>query len=561
MMTINPDPPFVWPEPRQSEGLCSYRHAPAFAELALKSQSVFGIVSGLTARGVETIADWLRKSPNLRASLLVMPYPTCQTTETELTGFLDLVADTGRLEVRVHAQKSVIDRVTNVLCFLLPGLDTVYLAVGPTEDLGLALATPGQINFVFRADPVLLEGFKNYFDWQWARSSVLSVETSTQIPALKLPEGSEEAAQLWAAYVKACSAVTPNAEGDGAVPQVNPKTGIVSIQTADGTTVKSVTEQHGLRKLDELAQRIAKLYARGSLVSVDKLGRIRPLDAPLDPSIFGDAAELHRGSVVRKLSMRASIIDEATLIEIEKHRKSLRPLLTKFTFGLAENMRWMPSEARGLFEAELKRMNEEGQKLIGDLLQGDVEEFIKGKKDKLVDDINAMHEALGRPGKVTDDAVETVMASLKARLSKAQTANFMPPLSYSTLGFAVTENESASPWGQAFSFIADVAAFPRRALADSYFFRGLKVPEDDLIDAMNIADDPICRGRNARNIKERCREELAVLQRIEFAELSARQRCGLVSRLLSGSPAKAITEELEKIEKESGSGNGHAATT
>jgi hypothetical protein len=77
--------------------------------------------------------------------------------------------------------------------------------------------------------------------------------------------------------------------------------------------------------------------------------------------------------------MRVSLIDEKTLKEIDKRRQGLRRLLTKFTFSLADNMRWMPVTAKNLFESELKRINEEGQKLIADLLKGDLNAFVKGK--------------------------------------------------------------------------------------------------------------------------------------------------------------------------------------
>jgi hypothetical protein len=82
--------------------------------------------------------------------------------------------------------------------------------------------------------------------------------------------------------------------------------------------------------------------------------------------------------------MRVSVIDEKTLKEIDKRRQGLRTLLTKFTFSFADNMRWIPLAAKGLFESELKRIDEEGQKLISIVLKGDVNAFIKGKHDALV---------------------------------------------------------------------------------------------------------------------------------------------------------------------------------
>ena len=76
-------------------------------------------------------------------------------------------------------------------------------------------------------------------------------------------------------------------------------------------------------------------------------------------------------------------------------------------------------------------------------------------------------------------------------MRKVQSANFMPKLSYSVVSFSRTDNAMVSPWGQAFSLLADITAFPRKALTDSFFLRGLKVPEDDLIEAMNVADDAL----------------------------------------------------------------------
>ena len=179
------------------------------------------------------------------------------------------------------------------------------------------------------------------------------------------------------------------------VAHVDPVTGDIKVHSEDGREVTPPTEELGLAKLDQLAEQMARLYDKGALVSIDKLSRIPPLDAPLNPSLFGDTSELHKGNVTRKVIMRVSIIDEKTLKEIDKRRQGLRTLLTKFTFGLADNIRWMPITARKLFESEVNRVNEEGQKLILDLLSGDVDAFIDAKRAALVADINGMYAELG----------------------------------------------------------------------------------------------------------------------------------------------------------------------
>ena len=366
------------------------------------------------------------------------------------------------------------------------------------------------------------------------------------IPALVLPKGTEEGARMWQDYFNNCIDGATDEDTPHAVADVDPTSGEVKIRSKNGQEITPPTEVLGLTKMDQLAEQVARLYDKGALVSIDKLGRIPPLDAPLDPRLFGDATELHRGNVTRRVSMRVSIIDEKTLKEINKRREGLRTLLTKFTFGLADNMRWMPGTARELFESELKRINDEGKKLVSDLLKGNVDAFIDAKRAAIAGDITAMYAALGRPGQATEDDIKRVVDSLKNRLGKAQSANFMPKLSYSAVTFARTDNALASPWGMAYSLLVDIAAFPRKALTDSFFFRGLKVPDDDLIEAMNVADDAVCRDLRVRGIKERCRAELDLLSRIEEAHLGSRDRCDLVWQILKGESLQAIDETLKK---------------
>jgi hypothetical protein len=369
----------------------------------------------------------------------------------------------------------------------------------------------------------------------------------TQIPDVVIPAGTPEGARLWQTYLDTCAEGGHLEDGPHTVVRVDPDTGDVTL--AEGSqTIVSPTEKIGLEKLDALAERVARLYEKGVLVSIDKSSRIPPLDVPLDPSVFGDASELHKGKVTRKVSMRVSIINEKTLKEIDKRRQSIRTMLTKFSYRLADNVRWMPSAAQALFESELERVNKEGQTLISDLLKGDVDAFIAANRDALIVDINAMYAELGRPGKVTRDVITQVEKSLKERLGKAKSANFMPKLSYSAVRFLRTDNAAASPWGQAFSLLADVTAFPREALTDSFFFRGLKVAEEDLIKVMNVADDALCRDLTARGVKDRCKAELDLLARIENASIEAKHRCSLVLQILAGDALGPIEETLRNNE-------------
>ena len=547
MTNLKPQVPFIWPEPRVREGITIYEHNPPIGELALGATSLFGVISALTTRGVDVLEAWLEGNHDLKASVIVAVYPACATTQSDLAHLQALVERYAhRLTAHVWPLQQVTDRSIGALCFSAKDSDTVHMMAGSSEDLGLDPWGRGHLNFVFRADPSLIEAFKRHFDWLWANSCEISSRSATGIPDLALPKGSEEGARMWQAYMNELLSVPANEDMRRVVAHVDPETGDVIIKSPEGDVLLAPTEQLGIKKLDPFADEVARLYEQGALVSIDKLSKIPPLDAPLDPSVFGDAAELVRGNVKRKVSMRVSVIDEKTLKEIETRRQGLRTLLTKFTFGLADNMRWMPVKARGVFEAELKRINEEGQKLISDLLCGGVDAFLKAKHEALVADLNGMHSQLGRQGQVTPDIINKVVKSLEDRLGKAQTANFMPKLSYSSISFSSTDNAFASPWGQAYSLLSDVATFPRKALTDSFFFRGLKTPKKTLLEAMNVADDVILRDPGTFELEDRCKRELDLLSRIEEAPVEPRLRCNLVWKIINGAPIPSVEEELKR---------------
>jgi hypothetical protein len=93
MSFLLPHPPFVWPERRAIEKMCTYEHQPPFGDLALVSHSFFGIVSALTAPAVDVIDSCLERNPGLRAVIVTL-YPACATRQVDLARLLDLVGRT-----------------------------------------------------------------------------------------------------------------------------------------------------------------------------------------------------------------------------------------------------------------------------------------------------------------------------------------------------------------------------------------------------------------------------------------------------------------------------------
>ncbi|MGH7340545.1 MAG: hypothetical protein ACREKH_08660, partial [Candidatus Rokuibacteriota bacterium] len=276
---LRPISPFVWPEPRILDGARKYADLP-LAGLARESGGLFGTVSGLTSRGIAALRAWLDDNPRLAASLIVAVYPATATRAADLSALRDLAVRTpDRLNARVYPCDGVTAHPATVLCFLAPGADTVHMATGPTEDLGID-ARCGEVNFVFLGDPPLVECFRRYFDWLWAHSRPVSAPGVVDIPDLAIPPGTAEGERLWSRYRDAWTESRPA----GDLAEVDPETGTLRISSPDGTPLTSPTEALGLLALDDFAGAVARLYQKGSLVSIDKLSRVPPLNAPLNPS-------------------------------------------------------------------------------------------------------------------------------------------------------------------------------------------------------------------------------------------------------------------------------------
>ncbi|MEK6285651.1 MAG: hypothetical protein AABO57_07915 [Acidobacteriota bacterium] len=547
---LTSEPPFIWPEPRILEGLCSYSTEVPFDDAIRTADALFGTLVSPSRKGIQVLESWLDRNEKFQARLVVAVYPTCQTREEDLSRLASMAEKfSDRLEFRIKPYRFVTDRPSNFLVIVKRVAGDAYLVFGSSENLGFDPRSDGRINLVFRGDAVLVEYVRRYFDWLWVKSKRLTAEGVTRIPSLVLPEGSSEGERRWQEYLNLYRDESlEQVEKDETV-QVDSDTGDVIVASSDGQTITPPSERIGLSKLDVIAERTARLYEQGCLVSIDKLSRIPPLDAPLDPSLFGDSAELEKGNVKRKVSMRISIIDKGILKEIEKRRQALRGLLNKFTFGLADNMRWMPNSARPFFESELKRINEEGQSLVADLLKGDAGSYVKNKQEALTSDINGMYHELNAQGSVSEDIIKKVMKELEERLTKAQSANFMPMLTYSNISFNSKSSTFASPWGQAYSLLSDIVEFPRKAMTDAFFLRGMNVPEDELTDAMNVANDAIVRDRETRKIKARCETELEIVLQIRNSPIDSRAKCELLWRVIDFDDFGSIASSLAEKEK------------
>ena len=363
--SIQPNVPFIWPEPRVSAGVVAPYASLPFDEVARSSVSIFGVASAIDRQAVEWMEAYLADSAGeTRMRLVVSIQPTCRTTEADLLELVRLAERyAGRAAFRVYPERSLRDRSSNLLCFSARDASAVVV-LGPAENLGLGPTSPSQANIVTSVSAPTLEACRKWFDYLWGVAGPLQPEIAASMPQLIIPEGDAEAARLWREYRTRCFA---QPQGGAAQPKVSVdvKTGEVTLTDHNDRPVESPTAELGVPKLDGVADGIARVFEQGLLVAVDKTSRVPPLEAPVKPEWFGVDSFKQTGMVSSKTSFKVAPFDEATLKKVDRLRRASGDILPHYTYALADGMRWIPKAAIPLFEAALTEANDAAKKLLG----------------------------------------------------------------------------------------------------------------------------------------------------------------------------------------------------
>lgn len=531
-MPIIPQMPFVWPEPLVSSGASRYETALPFEEVARKARIVFGVVSAPDANAFNWMEGYLADGTETKLRLVISIHPTCRTSDSDLQELLRLVERHGdRAAFKVFPEASLLDRSSNLLCLCNVDGDAV-VSVGPTENMGFALASPSQANLVSVVTAATFEVCRNWFDYLWSVAGPLRPDVASSMPNLVLPEGDVKAARLWEDYRQRCLAHESGTESPRAI--VDPESGKVVFVDQDEQAVPSPTEAIGVPKLDPLADRVARVFDLGALVSVDKASRIPPLEAPVKPEWFGVDSFIQRGMVKAQTAIKVAPFDEVTLKKIDKLRRVSGELLPRYSFSLADGVRWMPKEAIPLFEAALTVANDDAKKLLGQTMGDDIEAFLVSQRDRIYNDAQRMYESYHPGGRIPDNAVNNILDELMIRLDRTKAAKLIPTVAYSPVAFNPSQQtEWSSPWGQAFALLKGIAEFPREAMTNRFFWQGIRSDENALISAMNVAGDYLVKDYGSRNAMQRAELDLSLIKQLENASGDGIAKCRALWALIT----------------------------
>lgn len=525
--------PFVWPEPRVSAGVASYSSELPFESAVRSAVTIFGVVSAVDSRAINWMEGFLADQVESHLRLVVSIHPTCRTTEADLEEVLRLVERHGdRAKFKLYPEQFLTDRSSNLLC-LCSADGSLAISSGPTENLGYAPASASHANVAMQVTAGAFEACRKWFDYLWGVAGPLRPEIATSMPKLVLPEGDMEASRLWNAFRNRCLDQGAQEQAPVRV-EVDPESGEVVLVDAHGDPVSSPTDEIGVPRLDQLAEGVARVFDIGALVSIDKLSRIPPLEAPVKPEWFGVDSFRQTGMVRAQTSIKVAPFDESTLKKIDRLRRVSGELLPRYSFSLADGVRWIPRQAIPLFEASLTAANEDAKALLGATVGASVEDFLVSQRDRIRADAQRMYEAYHPGGKIPESAVGNILDELKARLDKTRADKIIPRVAYSPVAFNPSQSsEWSSPWGQAFALLKGIAEFPRQAMTDRFFWQGIKTDEDSLIKAMDVAGDYLVKDYGGRKAKQQAEIDLDLIKQLEDASGDAKDKCRALWELIT----------------------------
>jgi hypothetical protein len=227
--------------------------------------------------------------------------------------------------------------------------------------------------------------------------------------------------------------------------------------------------------------------------------------------------------VKAQTSIKVAPFDEATLKKIDRLRRVSGELLPRYSFALADGVRWMPKQAIPLFEAALTAANDDAKKLLGQTMGDDIQAFLASQRERIRNDAQRMYEAYHPGGKIPDNAVTNILDELKVRLDRTKADKLIPKVAYSPVAFNPSQkSEWSSPWGQAFALLKGIAEFPREAMTNRFFWQGIRTDEDALIKAMNVAGDHLVEEYGGRKAKQRAELELGLIKQLEDTHQATR---------------------------------------
>jgi hypothetical protein len=504
-----------------------------------------GTISGLDAHGVA----WLRSQvvhPALkRCDLVFSLYGGCPTWDDVLLDALDLQdANTDRVAFRVLARRIGQDRPANLLWLQAEMSEPGVIVVGNVSNFMVgARWDPTDAVVVTAIDAAGADALRRWFDSVHAHSRALTSITA-RAPRLRLPEGTAEGERMWREYLKTLDEAVPIDVNPDAEITVDPDTG--EIKDAPELTP---TQAKAIAQIDPVLLAVQAALAKGTLVSIDRVGRAPPLDMPVRAEMFGEAGEQRAGAARRKQSFSITVFDEKTAKLLENRRNEIGSRLSAFSLMLREGERWMPAGAFALFEKEMRDAEEKAKQALAKATGGmKADAFVDSQAAKIEEDCRKLAQQIGPDRRVSPALMQEVRTGLIKRLSANLDRGMACGISRTVTQLSSIEDQRQSPWGAVQTFLTSAAKLPRELITDPFRVRGLVVNRDELIKAFDVFGDAlVCQYLGGQRVDRMAERELELIgQIVADMEATPWQRSQALHRLIQGQGEEAILSALRE---------------
>ena len=539
---IDPRLPFIWPEPRVSNESAAYPTEPPLKSAMQSSASIFGVVSAIDSRAIDWMRDYLNFRADNKLRIVASVYPTSRTSIADLKALLKLMkSNLGRAEFRIYPECDFDDRASNILG-LIDSNGNITISNGPTENLGYSTRTPTHANLVADATPLVLEQFRNWFNYLWGVAGVITSQLVNAFPELIIPKGDAQADRDWNSYRRRC--LSSKEKPSSTQPMVDPKSGDVELVDLDGNRLATPSADLGIEKLDLLIEYIARLYDQGALVTIVKEDRVPPFQAPIKPEWFDVDREHIEGSISSKIILKVSPFDNNLRKEMGKLRRISVPVLNEHSLPLSDGLRWLPRKVIPILESELTKRSDDAQLQLRLIVGDDVGAFLESQRPRITADAQRMYANFHPDGVMPEKAMLNIMTDLRARLTKASGSKLIPKLIYTRLSFNPLQvTQWSSPWSQALDLLMSIAKFPRAIICKGLRTDVIPPEQTSLFNAMNIAED--CAYEDPYDYPSwRATEELSLIKQLEDVSCEHQKKCEALWILITTGKQERIKELL-----------------
>ncbi len=534
---LNPSPPYFWPDLRVVMEQLEYAWPVPFQSCIEEAKSVAGLVSPIDHEGCEWLRTMIEAKRDRDWNIILAVYGGCHTRERDLLDLMNLQENYESVNFKVKAFGVATAATTSMA--LIDNAGNVTIAIGNSPNFGFKDKETHHLNMVLNPEAILTSQWKSWFDWVWEGSAPLTND-SASIPALVPATGTPEAAAEWEEYLNLLSN-TPSINWE-----VDSETGELNILDEDGENIPTISSQVGIPKANPSSIRVSEAIKKGKLVTVDKESRVPPFETPIPPELFGDKAQIQQGLISRRTQVKISPFDDKTLKDIENKRKSVTSLIARFSYPLADGVRWMPETAVEQFENEIESANSEGIKHLEKALGGkqfvDVKGFLEGRRPQIKKDAEDIFREVTGGSSLSESQIDYILNKMEERLEKTLfLGSLLPKFAFSHIELDLTDNGKwSSPWGQALSLTWHSAELCRKI-----YSKGLSVGQEEYAKSMDVFGDWIVRDADKTKAKINAYTELAVLHAIRDSEAPTLTKCIATLAIIDGKGEKIALDVLK----------------